>query len=63
MDAGKVRLAEHNTAVVANAINVVTLALGQVMGKTVQRKLGGATLTDEALAALVGARLKNKLAI
>ena len=63
MDAGKIRLVEHNTAVIANLANVITLALGQVMGKQVQRKLDGETITDEAMNSLVVARLKNKLAL
>lgn len=63
MDAGKIRLVEHNTAVIANLANVITLALGQVMGKQVQRKLDGETITDEAMNSLVIARLKNKLAL
>jgi hypothetical protein len=63
MDAGKIRLVEHNTAVIANLANVITLALGQVMGKQVQRKLDGETITDEAMNSLVIARIKNKLAL
>lgn len=58
-----IRLIEHNTAVTCNAVNVVALTLGEVLGKVVQRKLGGSTLTDEALAGLITARLKNRLAI
>jgi hypothetical protein len=63
MDAGKIRLVEHNTAVIANLTNVATLVLGQVMGKQVQRKLNGDTITDEALATLVTTRLKNRLVL
>ncbi|MOA66980.1 hypothetical protein D3C78_1939430 [compost metagenome] len=62
-EAGKIRLAEHNTAVVANAANVVILSLGELMGKKVSRKLNGATVSDEALTSLVVARMKNKLGL
>jgi len=61
MDVNKIRLIEHNTAVVANVLNVVTLAIGQVAGKQVQRKLDEETVSDEALTSLVAARLKNTL--
>ena len=63
MDAGKIRLVEHNTAVIANLTNVVVLALGQILGKQVQRKLDEETVSDEALGVLVVTRLKNKLAL
>lgn len=58
-----VRLIEHNTAVVANAINIVALALGEVLGKQVPRQLNNAPVTDDALVGLVAARMKNKLAL
>jgi hypothetical protein len=61
MDVNQIRLIEHNTAVVANVLNVVTLAIGQVAGKQVQRKLDQETVSDEALTSLVAARLKNTL--
>lgn len=63
MDAGKVRLSEHNTAVIANLANVITLSLNQVLGRDVQRKLGETTLNEDAVATLVVARIKNKLAL
>lgn len=63
MEIGKVRLIEHNTAVVANAVNVVGLALGEVLGKQVKRTVGTTSLTDEALSSLITARIKNKLSL
>lgn len=63
MDVGKIRLAEHNTAVIANLTNVVVLALNQILGKQVQRTLDDQTVTDDALNVLVTTRLKNKLAL
>lgn len=63
MEIGKVRLAEHNTAVVANAVNVACLALGEVLGKQVKRSLGNSTLNDEAVTSLVTARIKNRLSL
>jgi hypothetical protein len=57
------RLIEHNTAVVANAVNIVVLALGEVMGRQVQRQTGGNVISDEALTSLVTARIKNKLGL
>lgn len=61
MDVNQIRLVEHNTAVVANVLNVVTLAIGQVAGKQIQRKLDEETVSDEALTTLVAARLKNTM--
>lgn len=63
MQTDQIRLVEHNTAVVANVLNVVSLSLGQVLGKQVQRQLDEETVSDEALHALAAARLKNKLAL
>jgi len=61
MDVNQIRLVEHNTAVVANVLNVVTLAISQVAGKQIQRKLDEETVSDEALTTLVAARLKNTM--
>ena len=63
MQTNQIQLVEHNTVVVANVLNVVGLALGQVLGKQVQRTLDEETVSDDALAALTAARLKNKLAL
>ena len=63
MSKEKAPLIEHNTAVLANTIELVTLTLSQILGKEVSRMVGGNSLNDDAVTSLVAARMKNKLAL
>lgn len=56
-------LVEHNGVVMANAIDLVVKACYSVLTKSVGARLGGSSLKEQALASLVAAKLRNKLAL
>lgn len=57
------RRADHNAAVLANAIELTALAARGILGKEVGTGVGGSPLKDQALTSLIAAKLKNKLAL